>query len=167
MIVAATNFCKCGNFPNLEKCICSEAEIRRYQSRISRPILDRMDISVEAVRVDYDALICEKKSEYSKTIRKRVELAGQIQRERYRDTGYRYNADLDAAGIKKYCRTGEKEKKVLRDAYEKMDLTARACHKILKVARTIADMEQKEQIAEEHLYEAIGYRIFEQRQIWR
>ena len=63
--------------------------------------------------------------------------------------------------------TGEKEKKVLRDAYEKMDLTARACHKILKVARTIADMEQKEQIAEEHLYEAIGYRIFEQRQIWR
>lgn len=99
--------------------------------------------------------------------RKRVELAGQIQRERYRDTGYRYNADLDAAGIKKYCRTGEKEKKVLRDAYEKMDLTARACHKILKVARTIADMEQKEQIAEEHLYEAIGYRIFEQRQIWR
>ena len=167
MIVAATNFCKCGNFPNLEKCICSEAEIRRYQSRISRPILDRMDISVEAVRVDYDALICEKKSEDSKTIRKRVELAGQIQRERYRDTGYRYNADLDAAGIKKYCRTGEKEKKVLRDAYEKMDLTARACHKILKVARTIADMEQKEQIAEEHLYEAIGYRIFEQRQIWR
>ena len=167
MIVAATNFCKCGNFPNLEKCICSEAEIRRYQSRISRPILDRMDISVEAVRVDYDALICEKKSEDSKTIRKRVELAGQIQRERYRDTGYRYNADLDAAGIKKYCRTGEKEKKVLRDAYEKMDLTARACHKILKVARTIADMEQKVQIAEEHLYEAIGYRIFEQRQIWR
>lgn len=167
MIVAATNFCKCGNFPNFEKCICSEAEIRRYQSRISRPILDRMDISVEAVRVDYDALICEKKSEDSKTIRKRVELAGQIQRERYRDTGYRYNADLDAAGIKKYCRTGEKEKKVLRDAYEKMDLTARACHKILKVARTIADMEQKEQIAEEHLYEAIGYRIFEQRQIWR
>ena len=167
MIVAATNFCKCGNFPNLEKCICSEAEIRRYQSRISRPILDRMDISVEAVRVDYDALICEKKSEDSKTIRKRVELAGQIQRERYRDTGYRYNADLDAAGIKKYCGTGEKEKKVLRDAYEKMDLTARACHKILKVARTIADMEQKEQIAEEHLYEAIGYRIFEQRQIWR
>ena len=167
MIVAATNFCKCGNFPNLEKCICSEAEIRRYQSRISRPILDRMDISVEAVRVDYDALICEKKSEDSKTIRKRVEMAGQIQRERYRDTGYRYNADLDAAGIKKYCRTGEKEKKVLRDAYEKMDLTARACHKILKVARTIADMEQKEQIAEEHLYEAIGYRIFEQRQIWR
>ena len=167
MIVAATNFCKCGNFPNLEKCICSEAEIRRYQSRISRPILDRMDISVEAVRVDYDALICEKKSEDSKTIRKRVELAGQIQRERYRDTGYRYNADLDAAGIKKYCRTGEKEKKVLRDVYEKMDLTARACHKILKVARTIADMEQKEQIAEEHLYEAIGYRIFEQRQIWR
>ena len=167
MIVAATNFCKCGNFPNLEKCICSEAEIRRYQSRISRPILDRMDISVEAVRVDYDALICEKKSEDSKTIRKRVEMAGQLQRERYRDTGYRYNADLDAAGIKKYCRTGEKEKKVLRDAYEKMDLTARACHKILKVARTIADMEQKEQIAEEHLYEAIGYRIFEQRQIWR
>ena len=109
MIVAATNFCKCGNFPNLEKCICSEAEIRRYQSRISRPILDRMDISVEAVRVDYDALICEKKSEDSKTIRKRVELAGQIQRERYRDTGYRYNADLDAAGIKKYCRAGKRK----------------------------------------------------------
>ncbi|MFR3424781.1 MAG: hypothetical protein ACLTTO_15690 [Lachnospiraceae bacterium] len=85
-----------------------------------------MDISVEAVRVDYDALICEKKSEDSKTIRKRVEMAGQIQRERYRDTGYRYNADLDAAGIKKYCRTGEKEKKVLRDAYEKMDLTAKS-----------------------------------------
>ena len=166
MIVAATNFCKCGNFPDRSKCICTPSELRRYQSRISRPLLDRMDISVEAQRIEYKDLIAPKENEDSASIRQRVEHTWQFQKRRYHGTGYTWNAQLDAAGIAKYCILGQKEQRLLEEAYTKMELTARACHRTLKVARTIADMQQREQITEEDLYEAISYRILEQQQTW-
>lgn len=167
MIVAATNFCKCGNFPDHSRCICTPSELRRYQSRLSRPILDRMDISVEAQRLEYKDLVRTHENEDSASIRRRVECAGEFQKRRYQGTGYTCNAQLDASGVQKYCVLGRKEERLLKEAYERLELTARACHRIRKVARTIADMQQREQITEEDLYEAISYRMFEQQQIWR
>lgn len=165
-MVVTMNFCKCGNFPDRSKCICTPSELRRYQSRISRPLLDRMDISVEAQRIEYKDLIAPKENEDSASIRQRVEHTWQFQKRRYHGTGYTWNAQLDAAGIAKYCILGQKEQRLLEEAYTKLELTARACHRTLKVARTIADMQQREQITEEDLYEAISYRIFEQQQTW-
>ena len=167
MIVAATNFCKCGNFPDHSRCICTPSELRRYQSRLSRPILDRMDISVEAQRLEYKDLVRNHENEDSASIRRRVECAGEFQKRRYQGTGYTCNAQLDASGVQKYCVLGRKEERLLKEAYDRLELTARACHRIRKVARTIADMQQREQITEEDLYEAISYRMFEQQQIWR
>ncbi len=161
MVLGAMNLCRCGYFPDLQHCTCSEQEIRRYQNRISQPLLDRMDICVEAGKVTYEELTSVQENESSATIQRRVEQVSRIQQERYQGTRFRFNADLDAEGIRQYCQIGEKEQNILREAYQKLGLTARACHRILKVARTIADMEYKEKIQEDQLCEAISYRIFE------
>lgn len=166
MILAAMNPCPCGYFPDMQRCTCTEHEVRRYQSRISHPLLDRMDISVEAGRVTYEELISEKQNESSAQIRERVVQVSRIQQERYSGSGFRFNAELDVSGVRKYCAIGEKEQKILSEAYRKFELTARACHRVLKVARTIADMDGREQIEEDHLCEAISYRVFEKR-LWR
>lgn len=166
MVLAAMNPCRCGYFPDLQHCTCTEQEIRRYQNRISHPLLDRMDISVEACRVTYEELVSLQENESSARIRKRVEQAGRIQQERYRGSRFRFNADLDAEGIRQYCVLGEKGQKILSETYKRFGLTARACHRILKVARTIADMESMERIEEDQLCEAIGYRVFEKK-FWR
>lgn len=158
MLVAAMNSCPCGYYPDMKKCTCTYGSVQKYLSRISSPLLDRIDITVEASAVTYGALQDQEKSESSATIRSRVERAREIQRERYLGTSYRFNSDLDGEGMQKYCSLKKEENELMKEAFEKLDLSARSYYRILKVARTIADMEEKDQIGTDNLQEAICYR---------
>ena len=166
MLVAAMNPCPCGCYPDLEKCTCTPAQIQMYLSRISRPFLDRIDLCVEAPRIRYEELTEDKKSESSAEIRERVYQARKIQKERYRGTGIMTNAMLGADDIKKYCRLGPAENKLMERAFTMMELTVRAYYRIIKTARTIADMDGEEKIGEQHLREALGYRMVDKK-YWR
>lgn len=159
MLVASRNPCKCGYFPDRSRCRCSEGEVRRYLHRISRPLLDRIDIHVEAQQIPYEELQDrEKKEETSAQIRKRVLMAQEIQRKRYEETGFRFNSDLSSSVLKQYCSLGKEEEEQMRQVYMRKRMTARAYHRMLKVARTIADLDESENITMEHLGEAILYR---------
>lgn len=162
-LVAAMNPCKCGYFPDRNKCRCLPGEIHRYLHRISRPLLDRIDICTEIPKVEYQTLAQTKSCESSASIRSRVERAQKKQQARYRDTGFSFNRDLNAEALKTFCPLGEEEKKIMEAAFERLDLSARAYHRIIKVARTIADLEEEERIREPHLLEAIGYRSVDQK----
>ncbi len=158
MLVASRNPCKCGYYPDRSRCRCSEKDVRRYLQQISRPLLDRIDLHVTAEQVPFEDLQEGAAGESSESIRARVEKAHAIQTERYKGTPYRFNGELDANVLEKYCLLGEKEKNLMARIYEKKQLTARTYHKILKTARTIADLEGKEKIEEKHLAEAALYR---------
>ena len=166
MLVAAMNPCPCGCYPDLEKCTCTPAQIQMYLNRISRPFLDRIDLCVEAPRIRYEELTEEKKSESSEVIRKRVYQVREIQKERYRGTGITTNAMLGTDDIKKYCGLDAVESKLMERAFTMMELTVRAYHRIIKTARTIADMDGEEKIREQHLREALGYRMVDKK-YWR
>ena len=166
MLVAAMNPCPCGCYPDLEKCTCTPAQIQMYLNRISRPFLDRIDLCVEAPRIRYEELTEEKKSESSEVIRKRVYQVREIQKERYRGTGITTNAMLGTDDIKKYCGLGAAESKLMERAFTMMELTVRAYYRIIKTARTIADMDGEEKIGEQHLREALGYRMVDKK-YWR
>ena len=146
ILVAAMNPCPCGNYPNLEKCTCTPGQIQHYLGRISQPFLDRMDLCIEAPRIKYEALSVRKPQESSKEIRKRVVKTRNIQNMRYAGTGITSNALLGVRELEKYCQLGEAEERLMKRAYLAMGLTARTYHKILRVARTIADMEESERI---------------------
>lgn len=158
MLVASMNPCKCGYYPDRNKCSCSLREVKRYLEHISAPLLDRIDIAVEAKAVPYSELTAKQQSETSAQIRLRVERAQQIQRQRYQGTGYRFNADLNTGAVKRYCALEREAEVMMEETFEKMELTARAYCRILKVARTIADLDEKERIGTEHLAEAVCYR---------
>ena len=163
MLVAAMNPCPCGYFPDRGKCSCSEVEVKKYLSRISGPILDRIDVMTEAPRVDIRQLSADMRNESSAKIKARVMEARERQKSRYKGTRYRFNAELGAGDIKEYCRLGDKEQEMMEEAFTRMNLSARAYHKIIKVARTIADLDQKQNISTEHLGEAICYRMNDSR----
>lgn len=158
MLVAAMNPCPCGCFPNAN-CTCTPLQIQAYQNRISRPFLDRIDLCVEASQVKYEHLSDEQKGESSEEIRKRICRVREMQRIRYKETGNLTNAMLEGDALNKYCRLGTKEKKVMEQAFSVMNLTARGYSRILKTARTIADLEESEAIKVKHLQEALGYRM--------
>lgn len=158
MLVAAMNPCKCGYYPDRTRCKCSEYQIRRYLNKISRPLLDRMDLCVEALEIKYKDLSCKSKGESSAPIRERVKKARHIQIERYAMEPVRYNGELTAGQVERYCTLGKKEQELMGQVFERMKLSARSYHRILKVARTIADLEESEQILSHHLSEAICYR---------
>lgn len=158
MLVAAMNPCPCGCYPDMERCKCTPAQIRAYLGKISMPFLDRIDLCTEASRVEYEELTGREKSESSAEIRKRVCRARERQKERYRGTEIRTNAMLDTDNLAKYCRLGEKGKELMEQAFSAMKMTARTYHRIIRTARTIADLEGEEQIRVSHLREAIGYR---------
>lgn len=158
MLVAAMNPCPCGHFPDMKKCNCSINQIKRYQSRISGPLLDRIDINMEVKPIKYQDLFLEEKSECSEEIRSRVEKATDIQKLRYKDEGICFNSQLEGTLIKKYIKLDNQVESILEDAFVKMNLSARGTHRILKLARTIADLEGKERIGEIHIQEAIFYR---------
>lgn len=159
MFVASMNPCKCGYYgdPN-HKCTCSRADISRYLSKISGPLLDRIDIQIEVPAVKYEDLSSQQKTESSAQIRRRVNKTRHIQQERYKDENITSNAELSAGQIEKYCRIDDMANNLLRSAFEKLGMSPRGRARILKVARTIADLEGKENISVEHIAEAIQYR---------
>ena len=159
MLVAAMNPCPCGYFPDRSRCTCSEAEVKKYLSRISGPILDRIDVVTEAPRVEVKQLTAEMQNESSADIKKRVMEARERQKHRYRSTRYRFNAELRSGDIKEYCRLGTNEQNMMEEIFTIMNLSARAYHKIIKVARTIADLDGHDDICTEHISEAVCYRI--------
>ena len=162
MVVAAMNPCPCGYFPDRNRCRCSDSAVRKYLQRISRPLLDRMDICVETPVVDYKELVIsskkEKKPEDSAAIRRRVLNAWQRQRTRYAEEGILFNAQLTNRQISKYCRLSPDGERMIAEVYQRLQLSARAYHRILKVARTIADLAGEELIREQFLAEAVGFR---------
>lgn len=158
ILVAAMNPCPCGCYPDMERCRCTPVQIQNYLGKISMPFLDRIDLCTEAARVRYKDLNSREHAESSAEIRKRICRARDIQRERYRGLGLHTNAMLGFQDLKTYCRLGKKEEELMEKAFSAMKLTARAYHKIVRTARTIADLEEEENIGTGHLSEAIGYR---------
>ncbi len=162
MLVAAMNPCPCGYYPNSEKCTCNSFQISQYNEKISQPLLDRIDLSVEIYPVAYQELNC-RLSESSETIRKRVIRAGEIQRARYQGRSILFNAELSAKLVEEYCCLGKEETEIMKSSFEKMKLSARGYHRVLKVARTIADLDESKEIKKKHLCEAICFRSVERR----
>jgi magnesium chelatase family protein len=163
LLLASMNPCNCGYYPDRNRCRCSEASLRRYYDRVSQPLLDRMDICVDAPNVSYEELTKKGINEDSKTIRERVVRCHELERRRFSGESFMYNSRIPAALLEKYCPLGEKEQSFMERMYEKMSLTARTYHKLLRVARTIADLEESGEIRLSHLKEAVCYRSFDAR----
>lgn len=164
MLIASMNPCKCGYFGDSRRqCTCTPTQVNRYRSRISGPLLDRIDIQVEVSNVDYEDLSSTENSETSAEIKKRVNKTRKLQLERYKDYNIYSNSQFDAGMLKKFCPLGEEENAILRAAFDNLGLSARAHSRILKVARTIADLEGSENIKSEHIAEAIQYRSLDRK----
>ena len=161
MLVCAMNPCRCGYYPDKNRCTCSEKEISNYRSKLSGPLLDRIDMYVETARVDLDKLQSTGKGESSESIRKKVEKARKIQEKRFCDREYSFNAEMPASDIEIFCTLGKEEKQLMELAYRNLQLSARTYHRVLKVARTIADLEGCERIKKQHIAEALAYRLAE------
>lgn len=166
MLVAAMNPCKCGYYPDMQKCRCDEQNIKRYISRISQPLLDRIDICVTAAPIAFEELNQISKEETSEQICERVVQVHERMRFRFRDENFDYNSQIPASKIKEYCKLGEKQEQYMEQVYKRLSLTARGYHKILKVARTLSDMDGAEEIQVRHLNEAICYRSVD-KELWR
>lgn len=163
MLIVALNPCKCGFYGDgTNKCRCSESDVRKYLGKISGPMLDRIDIQLEAAPVKY-ADLKAMKGESSADIKKRVNAVREIQKERYKNENITCNAQLSGSLIDKYCPISKDASDMLKNAFETMGLTARAYSRILKVARTIADSEGRENINEMDIAEAIGYRSLDRK----
>ena len=164
MFVASMNPCPCGFYGSLDKeCTCSPQAISKYMGKISGPLLDRIDIQIEVTPVKYQKLDSSEKIESSIEIKKRVDLARKIQQKRYEKDAIYTNSQLSPKLIEQYCKLNNESKKILELAFHRLGLSARAYGRILKVARTIADLEQKENIGTEHVAEAIQYRSLDKK----
>lgn len=159
MLVGSMNPCPCGCYPDRNRCTCSVGMINRYRRRISQAILDRIDLCISVEAVSFDDLKSRGGGECSRDIRARVEKARIIQQKRYAGTEINFNSQLTSTGIKEYCKLDGEGEKLMEEAFNKMDMSARGYHRILRVARTIADLEGAEDIRKEHLSEALGYRM--------
>ena len=161
MLCASMNPCPCGNFGSKKRrCVCTPNDIRKYRARISGPLLDRIDIQVEVDGVEYDDLVSEERGETSAEVKLRADAARKIQRERFEGSSVKSNAEMGEKENREFCALSKECEEVLREAFERLHLSARARSRILKVARTIADLELSENILPEHLYEAISYRTY-------
>lgn len=164
MLVAAMNPCPCGYYgSNGKKCTCNDNQIKKYLSRVSGPLLDRIDIHVEVPKVEYSDLNSSFKAESSEEIRKRVNRARAFQSARFQDTDITCNAKMTPDFVKKVCLTDEKAQETLKSAFDKLSLSARAYDRVLKVARTIADLDESEIIKEDHVLEAVQYRTLDKK----
>jgi magnesium chelatase family protein len=160
MLVAAMNPCPCGyyNHPTIE-CTCAPGMVQRYLNKISGPLLDRIDIHIEVIPVPFSELSNMKEGEKSEKIRERVVAARKIQEKRFKESpGIYANAQMSSKQIRKICKIDDDGHTLLKNAMEKLSLSARAYDRILRVARTIADLDNSENILPEHLAEAIQYR---------
>ena len=167
MMVASMNPCPCGYLGDpTHECSCTQGQIDKYLGKISGPLLNRIDIQIEVSPVKYEDLNNNNKDESSSEIKKRIIKARTLQQKRYENIGIVTNSELSGKYISKYCKTNKESDQLLKDAFEKLGLSARAYNKILKVARTIADLEQSENIETKHIAEAIQYRSLD-RKYWR
>ena len=166
MLVAAMNPCPCGFFGHPTRaCTCTANSVQKYLSRISGPMLDRLDLHVEVPPVDYAALSSTEVQETSAEIRERVNKARKIQQERYKDTGITCNARLTPKLLKQYCQMTDDAAKYLQMSFDKLGLSARAYDRILKVARTVADLDGSEIIEKQHIFTSISFRSLD-RKYW-
>ncbi|MEG0586764.1 MAG: YifB family Mg chelatase-like AAA ATPase, partial [Akkermansia sp.] len=162
MLIAAMNPCPCGYFGDTRRnCTCNTAQIARYRQKISGPLLDRFDLLLEVPAVDTSSLVNAPTGECSATIRQRVRRARDLQSARYEGTPFRSNSDLSGKALRKYCHLGSSATNILQQAIEQLNLSARAFDRILKVARTIADLAGAEHIEDAAIYEAVQMRSFE------
>ena len=167
MLVCAMNPCPCGYFGHpTKKCTCAKGTPAKYLSKVSGPLLDRLDIHIEVPQVDFKKLSDDTLAESSKEIKKRVNAARKIQQQRLAGTGISCNSKMTAALTRKYCVLDEKSKQLLEKSFDALGLSARAYDKILRVARTIADLDASENITAEHVTEAVQYRSLD-RKFWR
>jgi len=159
MLVGAMNPCPCGYYGDVQReCTCSSATVTRYQKRISGPLLDRIDIHVEVPRVDFDKLTDDRMGEPSEVVRARVQAARAIQRRRFSGTEITCNADMGPGDVLRFCKLDEAGRVLIRQAMQQLQLSARGYHRVLKLARTIADLEGVEDIQTSHLAEGLQYR---------
>lgn len=166
IFIASMNPCPCGNYGSQEKeCTCKPQQIKKYLNKISGPLLDRIDLHIEVEGVKYKKLESSKKEESSKEIRNRVNLARKIQLERYKTDNIYSNSELTPKLMEKYCKIDAKGKEILEKAFENLKLSARAYTRILKVSRTIADLENSKNIQAKHIIETIQYRSLD-RKYW-
>ena len=166
MLVASMNPCPCGNYGSkTQQCRCTAAEIRRYVSRLSGPLLDRIDLQVEVDGISYEELRFAPPSENSATIKERVEKARAVQRERYKGSGVHTNAQMTNAQMKKHCALSPECERILEAAFRKLNMTARASTRVLKVARMLADLAGSADIQSRHITEAVQYRSLD-RKYW-
>lgn len=166
MLVASMNPCPCGNLGSkTQECKCTPSEIHRYISKLSGPLLDRIDLQIEVDSVSYDEFRSTIPNESSKTIKDRVEKARAIQRERYKGTSTKTNDEMTNAQVREFCKLDSDSEKLLKNAFTRLNLTARATNRVLKVARTIADLEGCQNILAKHIGEAVQYRSLD-RKYW-
>ena len=162
MLVAAMNPCKCGYYPDRTRCFCTEHDILRYMGRISQPIWDRFDLNVKVNKVEFSMLSQDEEDNdsqmTSEQMRSFIGRARDIQKDRFKNDNIHFNSQMSSRQVKKYCGLGNREKDIMEKAYCTFNMTARGYEKVLKTARTIADMEGEENIAVIHLSEAISYR---------
>ncbi len=159
LLVAAMNPCPCGYYPDLNRCTCTERDIRNYTARISQPILDRIDLRTEVPALDYDALHAGGQDKITSAMLKtQVEKAFACQKERYLDMPIAFNSELSARDIPRFCPLSAEAGRLLEAAYTAMALSARGYHRILRIARTIADLDGDDLIRESHISEAVHFR---------
>ncbi|MDF2833008.1 MAG: ATP-binding protein [Chryseobacterium indoltheticum] len=165
MLIASMNPSPSGYFPDDPNNTSSVLEMQRYMNKLSGPLLDRIDIHVEVQKVEFEKLTDKRKGEKSEDIRKRVLKAREIQNERYKDLPISYNAQIGPKETETFCELDDASFNLIKQAMEKLNLSARAFDRILKVARTIADLEESESILSHHISEAIQYRSLD-REFW-
>lgn len=166
MLVASMNPSPSGYFPDDPNNTSSPTEMQRYMNKISGPLLDRIDIHIEVQKVEFEQLTEKRKGESSLKIRERVLRAREIQAQRYKDLNINYNAQMSPKELEKYCDLDEACNALIKNAMEKLNLSARAYDRILKVARTIADLDNSAEIKTRHISEAIQYRSLD-RDFWK
>ncbi len=159
MLVAAMNPCPCGFYPDMSKCRCNSIQIERYLRKMSEPMLDRMDMCISVRKLQYDELFGEQKEESSEDIRKRVVTAHAVQKRRLKPYDISYNAQIPIRILDKVCNLGRDEIELREKIYTEYNLSARGAAKLLRVARTIADLEHCESVKCEHIWEALSYRM--------
>lgn len=163
MLVAAMNPCPCGYYPDRNRCTCTEDQVQKYLKKVSKPILDRVDICVEAAPVVFEELRGKRKQESSAEIRKRVERVREIQRKRFEGSSVQFNSEMGTEMTREFCKLTEEDEDFFKEVYQRKGFSARAYGKILKVARTVADLDESEKIMHRHLCEAMGYRTLEEK----
>ncbi len=164
-LIAAMNPCPCGNYPDRTKCTCTQSQLQSYSNRISQPFLDRIDLCVTVSRLPFMDLQRKGGEEESAAIKERVERTLKRQQNRFSGSSIQNNADIPASELSAYCPLDAKCSALLKTAYDNLSLSARTCHKVIRLARTIADIEESDQICMEHLSEALTYRSFD-RSFW-